>query len=182
MRKTCLAIGLATSALLCMPASHATTPAKHQVSMKPESTKPVYIHMNGGNEFLERLVFVTPGQKVIFVNEDTGPHAIRGYDPATGAKSKTFDDAVIKGTPGAGHKVATYAISFAHQGVQWYYCPVHAELAKAPGGVWWPKVRPGVHGFGTPMAGAIVVTTDTKMLADNPKTSHEKILPNYFGG
>ena len=44
------------------------------------------------------------------------------------------------------------------------------------------KVRPGVHGFGDPMAGLIIVTTDKKLLQDNPKTASEKILPNYFGG
>lgn len=171
MKTTVLAIGLAGAALFALPGtSTAATP------------KPVYIHMNGGNEFLERLVFVRPGQKVIFVNEDTGPHAIRGYNPATGAKSKTFDDPVLNGTPGKGHAIHTYSISFAHSGVQWYYCPVHAELEKAPGGVFWPKVRPGVHGFGTPMAGVIVVTTDPKMLAENPKSASEKILPDFFGG
>ncbi|OZB40782.1 MAG: hypothetical protein B7X48_03715 [Acidiphilium sp. 34-60-192] len=44
------------------------------------------------------------------------------------------------------------------------------------------KVRPGVHGFGDPMAGRIIVTTDPTLLAENPKTAHEKILPAYFGG
>ena len=37
---------------------------------------PVYVHMNGANMFLERLVFVRPGQKLVFVNEDTGAHGI----------------------------------------------------------------------------------------------------------
>lgn len=146
------------------------------------AASPVYVHMNGSNEFLERLVFVRPGQKVVFVNEDTGPHAVRGYNPQTGAKSKSFDDADLKGTPGKGHGVHTYSISFKHQGVQWYYCPIHADLKKAPGGGVWPKVRPGVNGFGTPMAGVIVVTKDKTLLADNPKTASEKVLPKFFGG
>lgn len=143
---------------------------------------PVFVHMNGANEFLERLVFVQPGQKVVFVNEDTGPHAVQGYNPATGTKGKRFDDPALMGTPGTGHQVHTYSISFAHQGVHWYYCPVHADLVKAPGDVWWPKVRHGVHGFGTPMAGIVVVTTNKPLLADNPSTASRKILPKYFGG
>jgi hypothetical protein len=32
------------------------------------------------------------------------------------------------------------------------------------------------------MAGLIIVTTDKRQLADNPPTTHEKILPGYFGG
>lgn len=171
MNRSALALGLASAVILAAAAASAATPPQ-----------PVYIHMNGANEFLERLVFVRPGQKVIFVNEDTGPHAILGYDPQTGAASKTFDDPALAGTPGKASKVHTYSISFRHHGPQWYYCPVHAELAKAPGGVWLPKVRPGVHGFGTPMAGLIVVTTDPALLKDNPATTAAKILPGYFGG
>ncbi|MCF3948970.1 cupredoxin domain-containing protein [Acidiphilium iwatense] len=145
------------------------------------SPKPVYIHMNGANEFLENLIAVRPGQQVVFVNEDTGPHTIVGYNPATGKTSKRFDGAVA-GTKGLGDKVHTYTISFKHQGIVYYYCSVHAVLAKEPGGWTVAKVRPGVHGFGTPMAGAIIVTTDPKLLADNPKTASEKILSGYFGG
>ncbi|CAG4904494.1 unnamed protein product [Acidocella sp. C78] len=171
MNRSALTLGLASALILGAATASAASPPQ-----------PVYIHMNGANEFLERLVFVRPGQKVVFVNEDTGPHAILGYNPQTGAASKTFDDPALGGTPGRGHKLHTYAISFRHQGPQWYYCPVHAELAKAPGGVWLPKVRPGVHGFGTPMAGLIVVTTDPALLKDNPATSAAKILPGYFGG
>jgi plastocyanin len=143
---------------------------------------PVYVHMNGANMFLERLVFVRPGQKLVFVNEDTGPHAIQGFNPATGKLSKRFHDPVLQGTKGTGHKVHTFAISFRHQGPRYYFCPVHAMLMKAPGPVWAAQKRPTVHGFGTPMAGQVVVTTDPALLADNPKTAHEKILPKYFGG
>ncbi|WP_291343696.1 Cupredoxin [Acidiphilium sp. 20-67-58] len=171
MNRSALALGLASALILGAATAHAASPPQ-----------PVYIHMNGANEFLERLVFVHPGQKVVFVNEDTGPHAILGYNPQTGAASKTFDDPALAGTPGKGHKLHTYAISFRHQGPQWYYCPVHAGLTKAPGGVWMPKVRPGVHGFGTPMAGVIIVTRDAALLKDNPATSHSKVLPGYFGG
>lgn len=143
---------------------------------------PVFIHMNGANEFLERMVFVRPKHKVVFVNEDTGTHAIRGYNPKTGVKSKRFFDPVIRGTPGPGHPVHTYAISFPHQGVHQYYCPVHAHLAKGPGGRWLPVRRSTTHGFGAAMAGTIVVTTDKALLADDPKTASEKILPKFFGG
>ena len=143
---------------------------------------PVYIHMNGKNEFLERLVFVRPGQDVVFVNEDTGPHSIRGYNPATGAQSKTFYKPAIMGTPDARHPVSTYTISFPHQGVRHYYCPVHALISKGPGGAWLPVKRPTTHGFDTPMAGTIIVTDDKALLSDNPKTASEKIMPSFFGG
>lgn len=141
----------------------------------------VYVHMNGANMFLENVVAVRPGQKVVFVDEDTGTHTIIGYSPSTGKTSKRFDGAV-EGTPGPGHPVSTYTISFPQTGLQFYYCSVHAELVKEPGGRTVPKKRPTVHGFGDPMAGLIIVTTDRRLLAENPPTSREKILPNYFGG
>lgn len=143
--------------------------------------QPVYVHMNGANMFLENVVAVRPGQPVVFVDEDTGAHTIIGFNPATGATSKRFDGAV-EGTPGPGHPVHTYSVTFKHQGLQFYYCSVHAELVKEPGGRYVAKKRPTVHGFGDPMAGLIIVTTDKHLLADDPKTTHEKILPGYFGG
>lgn len=146
-----------------------------------KAAPPVYVHMNGANMFLENVVAVQPGQKVVFVNEDTGEHTIIGYNPATGATSKTFDGTVA-GTKGPNDKVPTYTISFDHQGLQYYYCSVHALLKKQPGDGYMPKVRPHVDGFGDPMAGLIIVTDDQKLLAENPKTASEKILPNYFGG
>ncbi|MCW8308361.1 Cupredoxin [Acidiphilium sp. PA] len=151
------------------------------LAARAAAPKPVYIHMNGANMFLENPVAVRPGQKVIFVNEDTGGHTIIGYRASSGKVSSRFDGAVA-GTKGAGSPVHTYTISFPHQGIVHYYCSVHAVLAKEPGGRTVAKVRPGVHGFGDPMAGTIIVTTDPKLLADNPKTASEKILPGYFGG
>lgn len=142
---------------------------------------PVYVHMNGANMFLENVVAVRPGQKVVFVNEDTGAHTIVGYTPATGASSRKFDG-MVAGTKGQGHKISTYAISFKHQGLRYYYCSVHALLKKQPGDGYVPKVRPGVHGLGDPMAGLIIVTNDKTLVRENPKTASEKILPNYFGG
>ncbi|MGC8807201.1 MAG: cupredoxin domain-containing protein [Thiomonas sp.] len=159
-----LAVGL-----LLAPASHAA------------AAPPVYVHMNGANMFLENVVVVRPGQDVVFVDQDTGAHTIIGYDPATGKTSTRFDGAV-QGTHGPGHPVSTYAIAFKHTGLQFYYCSVHAELVKEPGGRTVAKKRPTVHGFGDPMAGLIIVTTDKKLLADNPATTHQKILPGYFGG
>jgi plastocyanin len=142
---------------------------------------PVYVHMNGANMFLEGVVAVRPGQKIIFVNEDTGTHTIVGYNPMTGAPSKKFDGAVA-GTKGAGHKISTYSISFSHSGLHYYYCSVHADLKQQPGDGYLAKVRHGVNGFGDPMAGLIIVTTDKALLAENPKTASKKILPGYFGG
>lgn len=147
----------------------------------PARPAPVYVHMNGANMFLENVVAVRPGQPVVFVNEDTGNHTIVGYDPQTGRISSRFDGAV-QGTPGPGHAVHTYAVRFAHPGLRFYYCSVHAELMKEPGGRMMPKKRPTVHGFGDPMAGLVIVTRDPALLASNPASSREKILPGYFGG
>ncbi|MDE2005769.1 MAG: Cupredoxin [Rhodospirillales bacterium] len=143
---------------------------------------PVYVHMNGANMFLERTVFIRPGQKLVFVNQDTGPHGLQGYNPATGKLDPRFHDTVLPGTKGAGHTVHSFTVTFRHQGVFDYFCPVHAMLMKAPGPVWAPMKRPTVHGFGTPMSGEVIVTTDRALLADNPKTAHERIVPGYFGG
>ncbi|OYV30960.1 MAG: Cupredoxin, partial [Thiomonas sp. 20-64-5] len=141
-----LAVGL-----LLAPVSHAATAANTQPA-------PVYVHMNGANMFLENVVVVRPGQDVVFVDQDTGAHTIIGYAPLTGKTSTRFDGAV-QGTPGPGHPVSTYSIAFKHPGLQFYYCSVHAELMKEPGGRMVPKKRPTVHGFGDPMAGLIIVTT-----------------------
>lgn len=173
-RNTSAAAVLAAATLLLAPISHAATAAKTHAA-------PVYVHMNGANMFLENVVAVRPGQDVVFVDQDTGEHTIIGYNPSTGKTSTRFNGAV-QGTPGPGHPVSTYAISFRHPGLKFYYCSVHAELVKEPGARTVPKKRPTVHGFGDPMAGLIIVTTDKKLLADNPATSHEKIIPGYFGG
>ncbi len=160
---------LLAAALLTAPLAEAANPP------------PVYVHMNGANMFLENVVVVRPGQRVVFVNEDTGEHTIIGYDPANGKTSKRFDG-LVKGTPGPGHAVSTYGIAFSHPGLEYYYCSVHAELKKEPGGMVMPKKRPTVDGFGDPMAGLIIVTTDPRLLADNPPSTRQKILPDYFGG
>ncbi|MHB1544343.1 MAG: cupredoxin domain-containing protein [Gammaproteobacteria bacterium] len=143
--------------------------------------KPVYIHMNGANMFLENVVAVQPGQPVIFVNEDTGIHMVLGYNPLTGKANPHFNGTLL-GTPGPSHPVHTYTIRFSHPGVYYYYCPVHAMLKVAPGNIHVPVKRPTVHGFGTPMAGLIIVTNESALVHDNPPTSQDKVLPGYFTG
>lgn len=150
-------------------------------SARAASPNPVYIHMNGANQFLENVVAVLPGQDVVFVNEDTGNHTIIGFNPATGKISTRFNG-VVAGTEGPGHPVHTYSISFPHRGIMNYYCSVHAVLANQPSGLTAAEIRPGMDSYGTPMSGIIIVTTDPKLLADNPKPAAEKILPKFFGG
>ncbi|TAN25112.1 MAG: Cupredoxin [Castellaniella sp.] len=145
------------------------------------SPNPVYVHMNGTNVFLENVVAVRPGQDVVFVNEDTGAHTIIGFEPTTGKVNTRFDGAVA-GTKGPGHPVHTYSISFPQPGIVNYYCSVHAVLAKGPSGLTAAEIRPGMDSYGTSMSGIVVVTTDPKLLAGNPKTASEKVLPGYFGG
>ena len=142
---------------------------------------PVYVHMNGKNDFLESVVAVRPGQPVIFVNQDTGKHAVAGYNPLTGKISKSFN-AVIAGTPGAGHGVHTYKVVFHHRGVHYYYCYIHARLQKVFGKRVQPAHRKGVPGFDGAMAGVVIVTNDPKVLKADAPSSHKKILPNFFGG
>ena len=151
------------------------------INARAASPNPVYVHTNGANEFLENVVAARPGQEVVFVNEDTGSHTIVGFNPATGNIRTRFDGAVA-GTEGPGHPVQTYSISFPHRGIENYYCSVHAVLAKKPSGLAVAEIRPGMDSYGTPMSGIIIVTTDPKLFADNPKTASEKILPEYFGG
>jgi plastocyanin len=165
MRLAALAV-FAAAFLACAPARAAS---------------PVYVHMNGGNYFLEPVVAVRPGQKVVFVNEDTGAHTIVGYNPATGALSRHFNRTLV-GTKGPGHKIATFAVSFPKAGIKSYFCSVHARLAKTSGTAVQPVKRMRTHGFKGPMAGLIVVTTDRALLAGNPPTAREKIVKGFFGG
>ncbi len=146
-----------------------------------QAAPPVYIHMNGGNYFLEPVVAVRPGQKVVVVNQDTGAHTIVGYNPLTGAMSRHFNKTLL-GTKGPGRKIATYAVSFPKPGFDPYYCSVHAQLAKTFGKAVQPVKRMGTHGFKGPMAGLIVVTTDRTLLARNPPTTAEKTVKGFFGG
>ncbi|EQD44696.1 Cupredoxin [mine drainage metagenome] len=143
--------------------------------------KPVYIHMNGANMFLENVVAVRPGEPVVFVNEDTGIHMVLGYNPLTGKANPRFSETLL-GTPGPSHPVHTYTVRFTHPGIYYYYCPVHAMLKQAPGNIYAPVKRPTVHGFGTPMAGVIIVTKESALVHDNPPTSLHKVLPGYFTG
>lgn len=151
------------------------------LSLAEASPSPVYVHMNGKNDFLESVVAVRPGQPVVFVNEDTGKHAVAGYNPLTGHESSSFRH-VIPGTPGTGHTVHTYRVSFHKRGFHFYYCFIHARLQKVFGQRVHPAHRHGIPGYEGAMAGVIVVTNDTALIKDDPPTSHRRILPNFFGG
>ena len=141
---------------------------------------PVYIHMNGGNHFLEPVVAVAPGEQVVFVSQDTGgAHTIVGFDPTSGKPMGPINGLVQAAKGGT---VTTYAVRIDRVGVYDYYCSIHALLAKMLGRSVQPAVRPGVDGFKGAMAGVVIVTTDSMLLNDDPPTSHEKIVPGYFGG
>ncbi len=141
---------------------------------------PVYIHMNGFNEFVESVVAVRPGQRVIFVDEDTGAHTIQGYNPATGKPTKLFG--MVMGTKGPGHKISTFTYVPKTSGIHFYYCTMHAMLEKVYHNSVQPAHRPTAHGFAGAMAGEIIVTKDAGLLAQNPATCGKKILGDYFGG
>jgi plastocyanin len=154
--------------------------ASSSVTAANDVPGPVYIHMNGGNHFLEAVVAVAPGEQVVFVSQDTGgAHTIVGFDPATGQPMGPINGLV---QASKGGNVTTYAVRIDRAGVYSYYCSIHASLAKMLGSSVQPAVRPGVDGFKGAMAGVIIVTTDSALLHDNPATSHEKIVPGYFGG
>jgi plastocyanin len=141
---------------------------------------PVYIHMNGGNHFLEPVVAVVPGEQIVFVSQDTGgAHTIVGFDPTTGQPIGPINGLVQASKSDA---VTTYAVRISRAGVYNYYCSIHASLAKMLGGAVQPAVRPGVDGFKGAMAGVVIVTTDSALLQGNPATSREKVVPGYFGG
>jgi plastocyanin len=142
--------------------------------------RPVYVHTNGGNYFLEPVVAVRPGQKVVFVNQDTGGgHTVVGYNPLTGATSKRFNGTLLTAKD---HKVSTYTVSFSKSGFEPYLCTVHAVLEKTFGKAVQPAKRVGTHGFKGAMAGLIIVTTDPALLARNPPTTKERVVKGFFGG
>jgi plastocyanin len=141
----------------------------------------VYVHMNGGNYFLEPIVVVRPGERVVFVNQDRDAHTIVGYNPLTGVRSREFQK-ILLGTKGPGYPIHTYTVSFPKAGLQAYYCSVHARLEATIGKAVQPVKRAGTNGFRGPMAGLIIVTTDPALLADNPPTAATEILKGFFGG
>ena len=149
------------------------------------TTTPVYVHMNGLNDFLPRIVFVRPGQPVIFVNQDQGPHSIHAYDPVGGSHLKALDDMVLQGTPGPGHTVPTYKVTFNHVGVHYYICTIHAHLVsvyKTPAGKNYelPAKRQGVHGYRGSMAGVVIGTRETSLLNSNPPITRQRILHKFW--
>ncbi len=147
--------------------------------------KPVYVHMNGLNDFLPQVVFARPGQPVIFVNQDQGPHSIHAYDPVGGNHLKALDDMVLQGTPGPGHTVHTYKVTFNHVGVHYYICTIHAHLVsvyKTPSGKNYdlPAKRKGIHGYRGSMAGVVVVTREAALLNSNPPITRQRILKKFW--
>jgi len=149
------------------------------------TTTPIYVHMNGLNDFLPKVVFVQPGQPVVFVNQDQGPHSIHAYDPVGGNHLKALDDTVLQGTPGPGHTVHTYKVTFNRVGVHYYICTVHANLVsvyKTPSGKNYelPAKRQGVHGYRGSMAGVVIVTREATLLNSNPPITHQKILQKFW--
>lgn len=146
---------------------------------------PVYVHMNGLNDFLPKVIFARPGQPVIFVNQDQGPHSIHAYDPVGGRHLKALDDVILQGTPGPGHKVHTYKVTFNHPGVHYYICTVHAHLVpvyKTASGETYdlPAKREGVHGYRGSMAGVVIVTNEAALLKSNPPITHRRILKKFW--
>ncbi len=156
--------------------------AQPQLAGSALSLKPVYVHMDGANAFVESVVAVHPGQPVVFVNEDTGDHMVNGYHRQTGLPDNIINSGMLMGTTGPKAGVHTCRVVISKPGIYSYYCPVHAILSKIYHHSVQPAHRPGVHGFPGAMAGIIIVTTDPALIADNPPSSHKKILPDYFGG
>jgi len=142
----------------------------------------VYVHMNAANSFLEPVVSIRPGQRVIFVNEDTGPHTVIGFNARTGREPAYGINGNVAGTAGPGHPVSTYAVTLHTPGIYQYYCSVHARLVKTLGESVQVGPRKGIHGFGGVMAGTIVVTKDPSLLRGNPPSTSRKVLPKFFGG
>ncbi|TAM76310.1 Cupredoxin [bacterium] len=142
---------------------------------------PIYVHMNGTNDFLESVVAVRPGQPVVFVNEDTDPHTIVGFDALTGKQPLAINGRAA-GTPGAAHGVGTFTVTLARAGIYSYYCSLHARLSKTYGGAVQAAPRKGVDGYGGAMAGVIIVTSDPSLLSRNPKTTVRRVLPDFFSG
>jgi len=148
---------------------------------------PVYVHMNGLNDFLPTLVVARMDQPVVFVNQDTGVHSIHGYNPISGQLLKGIDAPVIMGTPGAGHLVHTYTVRLSRPGIYYYICTIHAHLVSVyqpphhakPYRL--PIKRARVNGYGGNMAGVIIVTSNPALLKSNPPIVHQRILPDFWG-
>lgn len=150
------------------------------------TVKPLYVHMNGLNDFLPTVLFVRPNQPVVFVNQDTGVHNIHEYAPIGGAMLKHIDEPAILGTPGPGHTVHTYTVRFKQLGAYYYICTVHAHLVKvyqenAHKAFYLPSKRKAVGGFGGSMAGVIIVTREKALLKTNPEIVHRRLLPKFWG-
>lgn len=174
-----------SSRTLILPAFAAVLLALPLVAMG-STVKPLYVHMNGLNDFLPTVLFVRPNQPVVFVNQDTGVHSIHGYAPIGGSLLKDINEPAIVGTPGPGHAVHTYTVRFNHLGAYYYICTVHAHLVKvyqanAHTAYYLPSKRKAVGGFGGSMAGVIIVTREQALLKANPPIVHHRLLPRFWG-
>ncbi len=146
---------------------------------------PIYVHMNGLNDFLPRVVFVRPGQQVVFVNEDTGAHSVHGYTLIGGKHLKDIDEAALPGMSSASAKPHTYAVRFSRPGAYYYLCTVHAHLVKVyrtPDGVnyFMPAKRKGIPGYGGTMSGIVIVTHAQPLLDSNPPITHQRVLKGLW--
>jgi len=150
------------------------------------SPSPVYIHMNGLNDFLPKVVFVRPGQPVVWVNQDQGAHSIHGYKVLDGGHLKNMDKMSLSGTPGPGHKVHTYSVTFHSVGAHYYVCTIHAHLVKvyadpSGGSYYLPAKRHGIPGYRGSMAGVVVVTREPALLHSDPPITHKRVLKKFWG-
>lgn len=172
-REGALVAGLTAGCLLGSAVAHAASPS------------PIYVHMNGLNDFLPKVVFVRPGQPVTFVNQDQGSHSIHGYSPVGGSLMKGMDEQLISGTPGPGHPVHTYTVTFNRIGVHYYLCTVHAHLVKiyqppSGEGYFLPARRARTNGYTGSMAGVVIVTKEAALLESDPPITHERLLPRFW--
>lgn len=114
---------------------------------------PIYVHMNGLNDFLPKVVFVRPGQPVIWVNQDQGDHTIHAYNPRGGVH---------------------YYLCTVHAHLVKVYAPTSGKA------YYLPAKRTGTHGYRGSMAGVIVVTRESALLRSNPPIVHQKILKKFW--
>lgn len=149
------------------------------------AANPIYVHMNGLNDFLPRVVFASPDEKVVFVNEDTGTHSVHGYSLIGGNRLKDMDDTALAGMASADAQPHTYTVHFAKPGTYYYLCTVHAHLVKvyrAQGGsnYFMPARRQAIPGYGGTMSGVVIVTRDRGLLDSNPPITHQRVLKGLW--
>lgn len=173
------------TALLTLIGAATVVAAFPPSALASSNAGPVYVHMNGLNDFLPRVVFARPGERVVFVNEDAGAHSVHGYRLIGGKKLKDMDDAALAGMSGPDAKPHTYTVRFKKPGVHYYLCTVHAHLVdvyKTSGGEDYslPAPRQGIPGYGGTMSGVVVVTREPALLDSNPPITHRRVLKKLW--